>query len=194
MATSDAVRESKLIEQRIQSVRQFRVAFAEALQLADEGLITMLGERTRRPSPRNVEYLEHALHRLGELAGSALAAAGDVQSGITRYGHSYLPMMQWRDPFEPEGGLATPNEILDSCDMVIGILDQRLAYARLQEATWAYRFGRLLTFPHRARQAAGANDAVGHIAFWLAVAVEVLAGLVLLVVPVALGLIARALT
>ena len=126
------VRESRELQRRIDHVRRFREAFREALALADEQWQDELGTITRRPSDANQERYDAALDRLGELAGVALAAAGDVQSGVTRYGKSYNPLMQWRDPFQAQGGLASAQEVIDSCYTVTG--SSRVALSRRRQS------------------------------------------------------------
>jgi hypothetical protein len=191
--SSPALRQSKQLEQRIEHMRRFRRAFKETLALATEEWEDMLGKVTRQPSEANRERYEESLDRLGELAGVALAAAGDVQSSVTRFGHSYYPLLQWRDPFRVGGGLASAREVIDACDTVIGILLTRLEEARANEATIAYKVGRVVGFPQRARLAAGPGRIAKEVAFWGSVAAGVVAGLIVLAIPILLGALARSL-
>jgi hypothetical protein len=182
--SSPALRQSKQLEQRIEHMRRFRHAFKETLALATEESEDILGEVTRH---------KESLNRLGELAGVALAAAGSVQSGVSRFGRSYNPLLQWRDPFRVGGGLASAQEVIDACDTVIGFLLTRLEEARANEATIAYKIGRVVGFPQRARLAAGPGRIAKEVAFWGSVAAEVVAGLIVVAITLLLGDLVRSL-
>lgn len=181
--SSAVLRESRRLEQRIAHVRQFRDAFRETLALANESWEDPVGAVTRRPSEANRATYNASLDRLAELAGTAVAAAGSVQPTSSRYGYSYNPLLQWRDAFRHRRGVASSTEVLDACDTVIGILTAHLEEVRAKEATLAYRVGRIVTFPQRARSAAGPGRAARELAFWGALLVELMAGVILLAIP-----------
>lgn len=147
------LRESRVLETRAADVRRFRDAFTEVLALMDAELDDLAGRRGCMPSPGNQREFDDRVLALGETAAVAVAAAGPIQNGVTRLGRSYNPLLQWRDPLTFEGGLASSEEVIDSCNFVIGVLTQRLVEAQAVEGTAAYRLGRLLTFPERARAA-----------------------------------------
>lgn len=162
---SPALRPSVRLQQRVASVRDFRKAFKDLIArsvLYD----APLGRGFYGPAAGDESLFEGQMDELGMLSGTAVASAGEVRAGVTRYGQSYSPMMQWRDPCRPDGGMASVTDVIDACDTILGILETRLSEAKANERTFAFRLGWLLSFPQRARESAGPSPVAQGLAFW----------------------------
>lgn len=179
------LRGSVILEQRISAVRTFRDTFKRAHGLLDSAS-GPLGDTVVLVAEGNRESYEQLMNGLGELSGAALAAAGSLQTGVTRFGRPYNPILQWRDAFE--GGMASATDVVDSCDTIIGALHQRLLVAKEEERTLAFRIGWAITLPHRVRASvATSTPEAQRFAFWGAVMAQVVGGAVILALSAALA-------
>lgn len=98
------------------------------------------------------------------------------------------PIRTWATALDPPNDLTT-DTIIDYCDQVTGTLDSRAREARSVEESLAGRVARVIGFPSEVRsviQSSYGGGRTASVGFWVAVAVEVVGGLLLLGV-VALG-------
>lgn len=179
------LKQSVRLDQRIAAVRAFKETFKSTYELLDSSS-GPLGEVVMLVPEEHRETYGKLTAELGELSGAALAAAGSIQVGVTRFGRSYNPILQWRDVFE--GGMASFTDVLDSCDTIIGALQQRLLVAKAEERTLAFRIGWALTLPHRVRASVASTtpEAQGF-AFWGAVTAQIVGGIALLALSAAVA-------
>jgi len=185
------VKQSTLLQQRIADVRRFRDAYR--LLLDDAQFYEEVGGGGgfyAAPTDDQATF-DQRLSELAILAGVAMRASADADTRIIQYGRDYSPLMQWRDPFRADGGLASATDVLDACGRTIGVLEAQLAEARSVERTLASKVGRLLSFPARARQAAGGGRSHQRLAFWGSLTTQVLAGLIVAGIITGLAIVFR---
>jgi hypothetical protein len=172
------LRASKLLAQRIEHLRAFRNAYQDLVNRAIP--LQQVGSLSLFLAPREGDELAfgNRMAEVAELAGAAYAAAGEYQAAATKFGRSYVPLLQWRDPFDYDGGLAGVDDILDACDTILGVLRVKLDEAKATEHTAAFRIGWFLRFPERARDAAGPSASGRRIAFWGSLVLQVVTSLI----------------
>lgn len=122
---------------------------------------------------------EDAYPRVAELAGPAVIAAEEAAKINKLLGAMAAETIaDWELAYRNQAGHVM-SEVPTACDHAKGILQARLDTANAQEKSLAGRLAWFIRFPYEVREAAGlpADSAGGRVAFWFAVAVETVAGL-----------------
>lgn len=156
--------ESAILRQRAQAVREFKQALNELeYSEAEDEKAHYMKHGPRAPSdPADSEKTQDIRTRVGILAGPAGLASQMAGTTLTdpRSPHPVNVISDW---------MRRPRDVvLDTCNLTIGVLEDRARLAEADEKSLAGRLARYLSIPRRVRELAGyePNTAAGRATSW----------------------------